>query len=273
MVVDLLEVVHVHRIQREGAFVAARPVAFGGDPLAQAAHVRDSGQRIDESEVAVVAGDQLCSLLGHHHRCRDYRERAGRDERVRNPRGPFDRKLGEEYEHGAPEHVGEREPPRIEVTRRGNDQQGYQGKRDDLAVHDQHGRHEDGESGYQPGVRRQREDSIGALQMSSREDTQRPDHDGDAAQIEDATGKQRGIDRIEHGDEQPAAAIKHRRGVPGRPGREPHLGELGREIGRAVVGARCPPRASRASRARNSEEGRVQPRFMRSRCHCVNRRS
>ena len=66
---------------------------------------------------------------------------------MRHPRGPVDPELAEEHEQRTGEDVGERQPPRVEVAGSRNDQQGYQREGDDLAVHDQQGRHEDDEAG------------------------------------------------------------------------------------------------------------------------------
>ena len=68
-----------------------------------------------------------------------------------------------------------------------------------------------------------------------REQAERRGHDRDATEIENATRKLRGVDRVEAHHKQPAAAIEHCRGEPARAGRETHLGESSGEIGRAIV--------------------------------------
>ncbi len=240
------------------SFTPRRGARCGEDALAQAAHVRDPRQRVDVGEVAVVAGEPSCSLLGDDQRRRDHRERAGGDEGVRHMRGSRDRKLSRRTP--ATPRRARRGAPAATCTgsTASGLSAGVSAQMRDFAVRDQHGRHEDRESGYQPRVCRHLEHAAGVMQMPSGEERRARRSRSRCSRGRRRRRKRVGIDRVERGDEQPANDVEHRRGVPGRLGGEPHLGELGREIGRAVVGALRSPGVARTPRAGRTVGRRVQ---------------
>ena len=101
----------------------AAPAA--GDPLAQAAHIREPGERIGIGELPVTPGEPAGPLPGDDHRGRDHDERGRGDEHMDRRGGPGDHRAPDGDDQRAGGHVAQSEAHREHANGRGNRRQRF----------------------------------------------------------------------------------------------------------------------------------------------------